>query len=427
MRDKNTESALLEEAAKQLRAVGFMVGTEVPLPSFERHRADIVGWLPDDSGKLRTAVVVEVKVSTSRKLLDALSQLATFANGFGAARAYVFDGSWHLADDTFTSLKAVPAPLPESSEDLRSAGEVRTQEVLARAFRELDQKLLSQGSHLTPEIMIRTVEAAQDVASTSGVSLLDAMVRQLPGDVLLGELRSAIESRVDARRGEQTTPKALADALGQLASPFIAAEAEDPFCGFGNCLWSLHAAATAVGRQLRLRGSDTNALNIQASRALARIGGVSVDIEHEDFFAVDRPTSPLVVTNPPIGTRAPAAVHLSGGEKTTDRDVIILDRLVDRLPDKGHLVQVVPLKVLFADGVAQKLRERISSTVRVIAVIELPPKVFMGSTIPCAVVVIGKTAAGQTLIARLGDDWSTQLAPEGAFFRDYRRHIESSQ
>ncbi len=239
------------------------------------------------------------------------------------------------------------------------------------------------------------------------------------------ELRS--ESRVDAKKGEQTTPKPLADALAQLALPFIVDEAEDPFCGFGNCLWSLHAAASAIGHQVRLRGADINTASIQAGQALARIGRLSADIACEDFYSVDRPTAPLVVTNPPIGARAPDAVLLGGGEKTSDRDVITLDRLVARLPGGGHLVQVVPLKILFADGVAQKLRERISSTFRVVAIVELPPRVFMWSAIPCAVLVIEKAAPGRTLVARLGDDWAAQLSPTGSFFRDYRQHVESPQ
>ena len=419
MERESKESALQDEAARQLRSAGFMVGTDVALRSLENRRVDLVGWQADHSGRLRAAVIVEVKAPIPSKGASALSQLATFANSFGAASAYLFDGSWHLANDTFTELTLAPPPEPGLGGDVQAGSELQTREAFGRGLRELAGHLRAEQSSVSAETLLGKIGTALDGKGTSGAALLDDLVRSVPAEVLLSELRAAIEPLVDSRQGGATTPRSLADAMARLASPQTGNEVEDPFCGLGNCLWSAHAIEQSIG----LRGTDIDENKVKTCDVLARLGRVSLRVDREDFFATERTSAGLVVTDPPMGVRLPVPWRLSNGDQTTDTDVAILDRLVARLPEGGRLVQVVPPKILFADGAARKLRDRLASSVRVVAIVELPPKVFSWAAIRCAVLVIEKTPPARTLVARLGDDWPEQLSVDGAFYKEYRSHL----
>jgi hypothetical protein len=418
------ENELQREAAEQLRAGGFVVATDVSLPSSKPSKADVVAWVTGRNGRLVSALLVEVKRPAAPSGLEgALSQLATYANTLGTAHAYVFDGTWYRANETFTRLVESPVPRLSAFEGEGSADE--THEAFGRALSGLTASLREQGKQADLNELLQHVSAAIGPGGKSGVSLLDDLVHRLPGGTVLEELRLAVERIGAGRRSELApTPHALSDALAALASPQDGATVEDPFAGFGNCLWSVDAYARARGFSVRLLGREVVPERLQMARTLARIGGIHAELEARDFFDSHDPLAPIVVAEPPIGMRGSQRRPLSFGAETTDTDVAILDAMVHRLPAGGRLVQVIPPKLLFGQGAAKQLRDHLVRTSRVVSIIELPPKVLGWTAIRCAVVVIEKRPSTATLMARLGDDWAQQLAPGGAFLAEYTKMLE---
>jgi len=60
---------------------------------------------------------------------------------------------------------------------------------------------------------------------------------------------------------------------------------------------------------------------------------------------------------------------------------------------------------------------------RVTAIIELPPGLLSGTSIPMTLLVIENRSSTETLVARMTDDWKSQLSSGGAFLEAYRRHL----
>ena len=81
-------------------------------------------------------------------------------------------------------------------------------------------------------------------------------------------------------------------------------------------------------------------------------------------------------------------------------------------------------RFLFSGALAE-FRRYLSEKFRIVAVIELPPRSLEGTSVAPALIVIENTAPGETLVARLEDDWANQLSEAGEFYKAYVSHLHS--
>jgi hypothetical protein len=125
----------------------------------------------------------------------------------------------------------------------------------------------------------------------------------------------------------------------------------------------------------------------------------------------------------PIGTRLVDRFQLPSGHWTRNEDVFALTSLVSRIAPGGRVVFGTTKRFLFSRALAE-YRRYLSEKCRVVAVIELPSRSLDSTAVAPALIVIENTTPGETLVARLEDDWPTQLSEKGDFYRAYISHLQ---
>jgi type I restriction-modification system DNA methylase subunit len=261
-----------------------------------------------------------------------------------------------------------------------------------------------------------------------GSEWAELVVRSVEGDVNapLSRLCAGVPSRLSLARilsegaDELEAPAALTDAMVRLLAPSGAISVLDPACRLGGPLW----AVAEVCPQATLQGWWPNEGVVRAARALGGLFGARVDLACTSFeeilakqVAVDAVISVL-----PFNVRLRARALLGDGSTSSDLDVALVDRVAKWLKPGGRAVVMLPPRLLFADT-ASALRRRLAAGLRIVAVVELPGGVFESIKIPVAIVVMERSPATETLVARLRADWKTQLSPSGEFLLAYQRHL----
>ncbi|MGH7331104.1 MAG: N-6 DNA methylase, partial [Polyangiaceae bacterium] len=179
-------------------------------------------------------------------------------------------------------------------------------------------------------------------------------------------------------------------------------------------------------RGLELRGWCSNPTQRAITRKLGDFADTEVEVECVSFGEILAKDAAVdaIISIFPFGVRLPDRYEIEGAASTNQFDTLLLDRVTRWLRPGGRAVIAVPPRLLFAeDSATAAVRARIAQALRIVAVIELPAGVFRGTNVPVGIVVLERSESGETLVARLRDDWELQLAPSGDFFRTYQQHL----
>ncbi len=398
---------LEDVASTELEAAGFFVERErrriVGARSHGDLIADITAWGANVAGDLSPELVVEVKAKLPRKSDGVLAQLSRMAASVGARRAFVFDGSWHEADASFTRFETAKRPIPE--QPLTNARV--SDSILERAIWQARDE--SRGRVSQDEDVVALVLRA---AQSPNTSLSQLCTNE--------QTRLAVARLLSNSSRERAVPRALADVLVRLLEPHRSDVILDPNCGFGSLLWAVAAHKQHDAHEKRLCGWCASANDAAIATTLSDFCGTNAAFNVQSFMQATSKSdvADRIIALLPFNGRLKERVQLTNGADTSELDVAMFDRVTQWLSPGGRAVLAVAPHLLFADS-AEPVRARLGKTARIVTVIELPRGVLETTNIPIAIVVIERSPPTNTLVARLRSDWLSQLSDDGDFFHAY--------
>lgn len=414
------EAELIERAAEELRAAGFVVQSEVALGDpgrhKEPHRADIVAWAVTGAG-LVPAVVVDVTSNVRRgPSKDLVARLMAYRNLAGAIEARMYDGAWWAPEPFSSQLTA--AGIPQISADELEAP--RQQErlrhgVLAELWKELRQERAGG------PVDVNRLRQALDNLSRRDVTLTAQLARSHQGARLLVD--AAVES-LDRWAVGHHTGELLNMCLASLSGADHGLVV-DPFCGTAGTLRQVSVGSASSS--VVFRGRDISGDAIELATLLCDIAGVDVDLSVGDSLldpvAVE---ADFVVSDPPSGMKLSVPFVLLTGTSTREGDVAVVDACLRSLKPEGRAVIVASASFLWRGGEVARYRQWLAQNLRLVAVFTLPSGTSRATNVSSAVVVIEKRDPTDTLLASVGQDWSMQLQPSGPLYEAYVSHREST-
>ena len=421
----------MSDAVARLKELGFFVEQEVHISlgsSGKSVEADLVAWAPDESGELVRDVVVEVKAGIFRQ--NSLAQLSRIASIAGVRRAFIFTGEWLAVDPSFSSTTPSSPPRP-----LHRPAQVRVPETMLHATLLRLMWESATASRAKGESLDQVSLASSVVELLCGAPAPNdkAEVLRIPGTEL------SIARMLAEAPAEVAVPPSLAACLARLIQPTNGMAVLDPSCRSGGCLWAIAEEARLRRVTVTLSGWERNKRLRTLTAQLAAFAKLKVTLEAiDDGPPFLQPLLPLegvtdggqkhsvfdaVVSVLPFNAKSSHPYILSTGDQTYSMDLAMLDAVGALLEPGGRAVLVVVPRLLFAEGDAAGVRENLASTMRVVAIIELPAGVFSTTQIPCGILVLEKSTPTETLVARLSNDWQEQLSATGEFLRAYKEHL----
>ncbi len=415
------------EAAQQLRALGYVVRADVEANTLGKRKArmDLVALAPNEQRELKPAFIVEVKAPRpSEYLQSALAQLQFYAPLLDVQAAYVFDGEWYRASSDFTSYtKAAPPAVLSNLEET-----VASPSLLSRMVEEAFD--LNRGSLPVQETWgnLLAVFAGEEPRHETKVppELLKLAAHPQNRPVIAAELAELLQ-KLGPMGGELSTTPKLNAAMARLLNAQDGWTVVDPFAGLGGTLRAVMLEGRTRGVSSHLNGAEINQEVSEQARRLISMLGIGADIVSQNSLKEPSAESADgVVSAPPLNLRLTESYSLSSGELTKDGNLAIVDRCYSLLRPGGRAVLLLPPVFFFAAGQVQQYRQYLQEHARVSAIIELRTSLMSNTAIKTMFVVLEKKTPGETLIARLEDDWEAQLEEGGEFLKAYRTHLEGA-
>jgi hypothetical protein len=148
-------------------------------------------------------------------------------------------------------------------------------------------------------------------------------------------------------------------------------------------------------------GVERQSWVVERARFLLELAGIDAEVVNADPLGWEsRDRFERVVCSPPFGTR--------------DGDLAVIEKGLSLLNKEGQLAVIVPPNLLWGTGQA-KAREAILKRASVLAVISLPPNIFVHTSIPSAILILNRDPGGEkTYMAR-----SKNVADLDAIANDY--------
>jgi type I restriction enzyme M protein len=217
-------------------------------------------------------------------------------------------------------------------------------------------------------------------------------------------------SRASSAKGEFETPDCLATLMSVLLAPHNGQSVYDPFCSSGTTLLRVasrtrdhdpdaHLALYAETRfleaarktHLNLFAAGERGAHVASGDIIARPG--FTDGRQVKTFDRILCTIPFGAKSwgEEIATYDPFGRFVYGIPPATQGDFAYLQHCIASLPDDGVLVAVVSPSLLFKERREGDIRRRIVEADLVEAVIRLPPKLLLQTSIPVALLVIRRT------------------------------------
>ncbi len=415
------ERALGDEAQRQLEDAGFFVAREVEhVGKGARLQADFVAYAPDESGALKPELIVEVKSGPGKvDRGSALAQLSRYALAFDAPRAFLFDGSWYEVDPTFSEAHETVPPRPVRRSDSTNAVEL-TPELLRPSIRRALWNVTGSSRAKGKAPSDFSVGMLQDVLGLVGHQF-HSWTERHPLDrwpIAKTVASELMQSHFRATR----LPMELADGMANLLAAEPNWQVVDPSCGIGTLLLCAGERGARREAPLLLFGSDRHAEVVDIARALLRFAGGDLNVVRADTMVPHTLSPNGGISFGPIGAKTSERIQLPSGHWTRDGDVIALTSLVSKLAPGGRVVFGTTPRFLFSSAL-NAYRGYLSETRWIVAVIELPPRSLDGTSVAPVLIVIENAAPGETLVARLEEDWASQLSETGDFYRAYVSHL----
>lgn len=222
------------------------------------------------------------------------------------------------------------------------------------------------------------------------------------------------------KAGEFYTPPEVSELIAELVSPDEGAEICDPACGSGSLLMK-------CGRQVQAKFNGSRKYALYGQEAIGStwaLAKMNMFLHGEDNHRIewgDTIRNPklldtedtlkhfdVVVANPPF------SLEKWGHEKAqsdkfgrfrrgvppkTKGDYAFVLHMVETLkPKKGRMAVVVPYGVLFRGAAEGKIRQKLLEENLVDAVIGLPEKLFYGTGIPAAILLIRRDKKDKSVL-----------------------------
>jgi|GEM_PF-4340762 len=431
---------LVERAIADLVAAGRpLVERDVKLAGAGATEVDLLVWDADDAGRLRPEAVVEVKTRPGRRPGE-LAQLARYAAAVGAPTAYVYDGSWHRADDRFDELEPVqildrgliPATRPVVVDDVALLRRL----ILRGGPRRSQFRQMAKHAGRVDDWLLPTLHRLADDLGQFGQALpgSQASVPLRPDPSVLFDVVDEIVTAASVPRlGPWTTSIDIASALLELTGLRAGDNILVAWAGTGTVT---RAAARRIARANRdwtledvgnnaiVEGIEPNEVAASLARAAAAFAPSPIRIHTADPLTRKTASHRFIVAVPPVGLRLDEQRQFPGVGMVTDGDVAAIASVSSRLGPGGRAVLHTGRSWLWRSGAAARLRAWLLRERRVTALIGLPPGTFLTSGIDSVIVVIDNAPSGRTFVAELAADWAEQLRPGGPCLEAYRDHAE---
>lgn len=203
------------------------------------------------------------------------------------------------------------------------------------------------------------------------------------------------------------TPRAISQLIANALVTKDASSMYDPFCQTGGMLMLLE---DYIKRDVFTQGITPDRLAWKFSRihAIMRESNAIIRLESIDELSNPARKFDLIAANPPFSQKMEIKDRPSGSWSSqfpsTKGTVRFITHCLDHLSDKGHMAIIVPTGFLSGAGHVGKLRERITRENLLEAVIELPSKVFYGTGVSTALLLLSKTKkTNQTIFINAAD------------------------
>ncbi|MFE5879601.1 N-6 DNA methylase [Streptomyces hydrogenans] len=402
----------LTDIRSRLRAAGYGLLQAQPRVGMLRNlRPDVLAWASNAEGELVPWAVVEVTSRTARQPELSLPALARSRDLLGTVEHYaVMNGEWFKADRGVRSLEPVDGPTPP---EYGAQGQL-TDEDLATSL--LVQRLWYEASRLRDSgLGIGSFPSGALLAETTkpGIEMPDGGFLPVRPDVLWRAKRAALIEFASRGSSEFSSHPVVASAVAALAEARLAGTVLDPFCGTGSFLWAVLDHAADQEAQARFVGYEINAQLADLAASIGRGAPMTVTIDKTDSFRANFVMADIIITAPPVRVRLDDRHELLDGSTTNDSDVVALDKGLRALKPGGRAVFHLASWFTSADRYAS-YRTFLANEFHVAALIGLPRGAMSGTGVRSVLVVIDKAEPADTFVAQLGEDWETQLEPEGA-------------
>jgi hypothetical protein len=417
---EESELELEKDAQRQLEAAGFFVSREVPhTAKGVRFRADLIAYGPDENGILRPEVLIEVKARDKSINRAALAQLSRYAVAFDTPRTYLFDGGWRAVDPTFSETRRTIAPAPARGSSIRPDVGLSL-ELLRPSIMRMLSRLKDASREESPELSVQTVrEVLKAVAED-----LSGWTDRHPED-RWSIARAVASELLDAHSRALQVPMSLAEGMANLLAAEPNWQVADPACGIGTLLLAVGDRGYRRDNPVLVAGDDRDVRLRGIAQELLGFAGLQLN-PIEAGVRGDGSQGALQggISFPPMGARRTERFRLPSGDWTRGDDMFALATLIAQVTPGGRVVFGTTQSFLSGSSLAA-YRHYLSETFWVVAVIELPSRTFAATSIAPALIVIQRTAPGQTMVASLDEDWKQQLSDNGSFYKAYLSHLRS--
>jgi type I restriction enzyme M protein len=145
-------------------------------------------------------------------------------------------------------------------------------------------------------------------------------------------------------------------------------------------------------------------LLVQIQRKVAKLSGLSIEVDQKNVVMEGVPESrvDIVSYTGPFGGRIDRNELPNGGElladiKTTETELLILDKAFTIAKPGGYIITVLPSGFLFKGGATKKVRDAILKQAYVKSIISLPSNVFLPySGVSTCMLILQKRSEGLT-------------------------------
>lgn len=218
------------------------------------------------------------------------------------------------------------------------------------------------------------------------------------GDIAWGAIASGLLERYQEAvgvRGTASTPRSIAELQVALLEP-IHGSVYDPAAGVGMVL--VDAWKQRFDDSVEMFGQEINEFSWRLAYLHLSLNSARFSLETGDTLRDDRfrsLRSDRIVLEPPLGMKPHADEMFADdrwefGVPSTSADWLWAQHLVYHLSDQGVGVMTATLGALSRSGREEEIRRRMIKADLLDAVIELPPGMIAGTSIPVALLVFAR-------------------------------------
>lgn len=403
--------------------MGYQLVETEPRVGKSRFRPDVLAYASSADGDLVPRLVVEVKEGRT-KSAAALPALMKAHELLGTSEHYcVIDGVWYKADQSLRSLDRVdgPAEPPFGTSGFLTDVTLASALMTDRLWFE-ENKAKRSGGQTADFVPPESLFADTDLPGIETVS--GDFIPVLP-EVLWQARRRALSAFEGRGRldGQFSTDLLIADAVALLVRRRLGGAVLDPCCGIGNFLWAAVDQASQLIGLTEFYGQDIDHGTARVARSIAVAAPLPTTIQTGNSLETDLPRADVVITAPPFGVRMSEPYGLLNGTMTREFELAVVDRCLRQLRPHGRAVFLLSAGVTFKQS-AESYRTFLAHEFRIGALIGLPPVALSHTGIRTVLLVIDREAPQDAFVAQLGEDWRTQLTPEGGALTAVLRHLD---